>query len=151
MVIISDASPIIALHNINELHLLKGVYQELTITDIVKQEVEIPLPAWIRVVVNYDKALFESLSLQVDEGEASAIALAKLTPDSTLIIDERRGRRIARELGIDIIGVLGVIVKAKKMEIIDLHEGIEMIEKLSDQGFRISPRVLSIVRRKLEE
>lgn len=151
MVIISDASPIIALHNIDELRLLQGVYQELTITDIVNQEVEMPLPDWIRVVVNYDQALFESLTLQVDEGEASAIALAKLTPDSTLIIDERRGRRIARELSIDIIGVLGVIVKAKKMEIIDLDESTVIIEKLSNEGFRISPRVLSIVRRKLEE
>ena len=65
MIIISDASPIIALHNIGQLALLKEVYREISITDIVCREVEISLPEWIKVVNEYNMALYESLTLHL--------------------------------------------------------------------------------------
>lgn len=149
MIIISDASPIIALHNIGQLALLKEVYREISITDIVRREVEISLPEWIKVVNEYNMALYESLTLHLDEGEASAIALAKLTPNSTLIIDERRGRKVAKELGIEIIGIMGVIVKAKKMG--KIESGMDLVNELTTKGFRLSDSLLTIVRKKLSE
>lgn len=149
MIIISDASPIIALYNIGRLSLLQEVYKEVLVTDIVSKEVEIPLPHWINVTDDYNLALYESLSLQLDEGEASAIALAKLTPDAVLVIDERRGRKIARELGIEIIGILGVIVKAKAMG--KIKSGMSLINELTNNGFRLSSNLISIVQKKLGE
>ncbi len=117
MVIISDASPIIALSNIGRLELLHEVYGEVYITDIVSKEVDIPLPNWLKEISNYDKELYTTLCINLDEGEASSIALGvKMKDRSILIIDERRGRKIATELGLEIIGLLGVIVKAKLEE-----------------------------------
>jgi predicted nucleic acid-binding protein len=54
----------------------------------------------------------------VDKGEASAIALALESENSLLIIDDRKGRKFARQLGLSIIGTIGIIVDAKLAGII---------------------------------
>lgn len=74
-IIISDASPLIALADIGELGLLQELYQIVTITDIVRNEIHADLPAWIEVSMEYDLKQFQILSLELDPGEASAIAL----------------------------------------------------------------------------
>lgn len=51
--------------------------------------------------------------MQIDKGESSAIALALETPDSTVILDDYRARKIAEQLGVSITGTIGVIIKAK--------------------------------------
>ena len=54
----------------------------------------------------------------VDIGEASSIALALEIPQATLVIDERKGRKIAKELNLKIIGTLKVLLKAKENGVI---------------------------------
>lgn len=149
MVIVSDASPIIALSEIDRLTLLKDVFGTIVITDIVQLESQIAETDWIEVHNDYDQDVFEVVSLQIDRGEASAIALAKQHDNVMLVIDERRGRKVAAGLGIKIIGLLGVIVKAKKMGVID--KGMEIINQLIENGFRVSENLVEIVRNKLEE
>ena len=149
MIVIADASPIIALYEIGRLNLLRDVYQIVAITEIVAMEVEIDLPDWIVIDDKYDRALFQSIRLGLDDGEASAIALAFKHEDPTLVIDERRGRRIAKEFGIEVIGLLGVITRAKNRELID--EGMPIIEALVRNGFRLSDKLKEIVRQDLEE
>lgn len=150
MIIICDASPIIALYNIGKLGLLKSVYDEICITDIVHKEVEIPLPDWIKVEKNYNIQVYRSLSLQLDEGEASSISLAvEIGEFVELIIDEKKGRRVAKDLGFSTIGLLGVIVKAKRMDKLQL--GMPIIEELKLSGFRISDKIVQIVKDQLEE
>jgi predicted nucleic acid-binding protein len=56
--------------------------------------------------------------MQLDRGEASALALALETPDSTVIIDDYRARRAAKNLGITFTGTIGVIIKAKPIGVI---------------------------------
>jgi predicted nucleic acid-binding protein len=50
----------------------------------------------------------------MDKGEASSIALAIELQNSTLIIDEIKGRRIAKSYNIDIIGTIGILLIADK-------------------------------------
>lgn len=73
-VVISDASPIIALNNVGELSLLKQLYDEILITDIVLEEIQINIPHWIKIDTSYDASLYQSLCTRLDRGEASAIA-----------------------------------------------------------------------------
>jgi hypothetical protein len=77
--------------------------------------------------------LFQDLDL----GEAEAIALAVETSAELLIVDERLGRRTAQHFGLNIIGVIGVLVDAKH------HRMLAEIKPYLDQlrllaGFHIS-------------
>ncbi|NJK83272.1 MAG: DUF3368 domain-containing protein [Saprospiraceae bacterium] len=70
-------------------------------------------------------------------------------PDSVLIIDERRGRKVASSLNIEIIGLLGVIVKSKKEG--KILAGMPIIQALQKQGFRVSDELIAIVKERLQE
>ena len=98
MIIVADARPIISLEKLGELTLLRKVYGEIHITDIVADVVGIELPDWITVSSDYNEVAFESLSKDLDRGIASAIQFCLEQKNSTLIIDERKGRKIARKL-----------------------------------------------------
>ena len=149
MMIISDASPIIALYNIGHLSLLKLLYHNVTITDIVQAEVEIELPSWIVIDSSYELHTYQSLAVQLDRGEASSIALALKHEASTLIIDERKGRKIANSLGIEVIGLLGIIVKAKKEG--KIEKGMPIVQALQNNGFRVSDKLVGIISMRLNE
>ncbi|MEZ4776179.1 MAG: DUF3368 domain-containing protein [Bacteroidia bacterium] len=62
-----------------------------------------------------ERGLRESL----DAGEAAAITLAKELNADYLAIDERAGRRIAKSLGIKIIGLVGILIRAKEANLIE--------------------------------
>ncbi len=73
-IVIVDTSCIILLDKIGELELLRKVFYQLTVTTVIADEFGKPLPLWLSVksVNNTD---FQKL-LDIDAGEASAIALA---------------------------------------------------------------------------
>ncbi|MCO5241448.1 MAG: DUF3368 domain-containing protein [Chitinophagaceae bacterium] len=77
--------------------------------------------------------LIESL---VDKGEASAISLALESENSLLIIDDRKGRRFARQLGLSIIGTIGIIVDAKLAGVIPSVR--PLLTKIKTTNFRIT-------------
>lgn len=134
--IIADASPIISLYSVGELTILKELYQQVTITQIVREEIQVDLPDWIIVQEDYDRVQFQLLCLELDPGEASAIALAVQHDAPTLIIDERKGRNVAKRLQLKVTGTLGIIIKAKEEGIID--SGKKVLDKLEEHGFWLS-------------
>jgi len=72
----------------------------------------------------------------LDPGEANSIALAVENPGCRIIIDEKKGRRIAKTLGLDLIGTLGVLTEAAKMHLIKAD--IELVQELDRLGFHLS-------------
>ena len=132
-IIISDASPLIVLVDIGELDLLQKLYRQVLITDVVKNEIHADLPNWINVTSEYDKKQFQILKLELDSGEASAIALAMETPERTIIIDESKGRSVAKRLGLRVTGTIGILIKAKDNGLIE--SGHKILAKLEDHGF----------------
>lgn len=135
-IIVADTSVLIALSNIDQLEILKHVYQFIYVTKEVSEEFGEDLPSWIKIEEVKDNKKIELLQLELDRGEASSIVLAIEQENSQLIIDERKGRGIARRMGIKIIGLLGVIVIAKEKGIIQNVRPI--LKKLEEVGFRIS-------------
>ncbi|MDQ6788665.1 MAG: DUF3368 domain-containing protein [Acidobacteriota bacterium] len=136
MIIVADASCLIVLQNIRELPLLQEVFGEVFITEEVEKECEIDLPEWIKVKTVQNKIQQNALNLILDAGEAISIALCVEINKPLLIIDEKKGRRIALELGLEITGTLGVIVKAREKGLIDSIEIV--LEKLESANFHIS-------------
>jgi len=76
------------------------------------------LPEWLRVQAAADVELVDRHCEVVDRGEAEAIVLAKEIGADYILIDERRGRRLAREQGLRIIGLLGIVLLAKRRSLI---------------------------------
>lgn len=58
------------------------------------------------------------MSRELDKGEAEAIALALELGADQVLIDERRGRRIAARLNLRYTGILGILVEAKNRGLI---------------------------------
>jgi predicted nucleic acid-binding protein len=138
-VVIADTSCFIALSRIEGLDLLRLVYGSITTTSTVANEFGRPLPGWVAIADPDDELRFRTLTLQVDKGEASAIALALETPGCTIILDDRKGRMVAAALGLSVTGTLGMVVKAKlKGHIPSIKP---WLEKLQQAGFRSSPEV----------
>lgn len=89
------------------------------------------------------------LTLYLDLGEASAIALALEMVDILLVLDDLKGRKEAERLGFRITGTLGILFKAKKVGLIpDLKS---YVEKLKGVGFRLSPQIEEEILRKSNE
>ena len=139
--VISDTSCLIALQNLNRLDLLKDLYQEIIITKEVQNEFGEELPPWIKISSAKNVNLRSDLEKRLDKGEASSIILAQETPNSTLIIDEIKGRKIAKSLNIDIIGTIGILIIAHKRGLAE--DVLNIIYKLIENGFRISDDLLS--------
>jgi predicted nucleic acid-binding protein len=137
--IISDTSCFIILTNIGELALLYKVYGQILTTPEIAAEFGESLPAWVEIVEVKDKYKQTILELQIDRGESSAIALALETPDSTVILDDYKARKIAERLGITLTGTIGVIIKAKLNGTIPSVK--PLLEKIKQTDFRLSPEI----------
>jgi predicted nucleic acid-binding protein len=137
--IIADTSCLISLSNTKSLYVLEKVFSEIYITQEIKAEFNEKLPKWIKVIsVNKEKLI--KFSKMLDIGEASAIALAIENPNSTLILDDRKGRKIAQKYNIEIIGTIGLLLKAEKSGAI--KDAFPIIMQMINNGFRISSAVL---------
>ena len=116
--------------------LVEELFDEVLITEEVKTEFGIDLPEWIKVKEVQNKVQQNALNLILGKGEASSIALCLETENSLLIIDEKKGRRIAHELDLKIIGTLGIILQAKEKGLINSID--DLLAKLENADFRIS-------------
>jgi len=134
--IISDTSCFIIFTNINELDLLRKVYGKITTTIEVATEYGETLPVWIEIEKVNDIYKQQLLEMQVDKGEASAIALALETPDSTVILDDYHARKVAEKLKLNFTGTIGVIIRAKIKGIIPSIK--PLLAKIKQTNFRLT-------------
>jgi hypothetical protein len=155
MTVVSNTSPITNFAGIGKIDLLQQLYGMVTIPQGVYQEIvgvgkvvpgalEAQSLAWIIVCPVNDLSRVATLRKTLDSGEAEAIALAQEQDAELLIIDEKPGRTFARQLGINIIGVLGVLLEAKRKNLIS---GIRpLIDQLINQlNFRVSKQLYAAV------
>ncbi len=157
MIVVSDASPIISLSAVGRLDLLAQLYERVIVPASVYEEIatadpdrpgvkELRAAEWLSTVLPKDRVLVRALEGELDGGEAEAIALAIEVEADLLIVDERRGREVARRMGVQVIGVLGILIEAKTRRLLPAVEpNLEAL--LTKAGFRISP---SLYRRVLE-
>jgi predicted nucleic acid-binding protein len=135
-VVIADSSCLILLTNIDKLDLLASLYSEVLITDAVQFEYGLPPPSFISIKNPVDAEQLNSLQRSLDPGEASSIALALENPGCQIIIDEKKGRRIALAMGLDLTGTLGVLTEAAKRGL--LLADRQLLTELETHGFRLS-------------
>ena len=137
--IISNTSCLIVLDNIGMLDVLKELYGKVFITEEVSKEFDKTVPDWIEVRKVSDNKYLKLMKNFVDLGEASTIALAVETDDVVIILDDLKARKLAQKLNLKITGTIGVLIKARKRNIITSTQ--EVLNKLRNEGFRISDEI----------
>jgi predicted nucleic acid-binding protein len=147
--IISDTSCLILLDKIGELSILNKLFGNITTTSEVAEEFGQPLPFWFEIKEPSDKNYQAIIEASVDKGEASAIALAIELDDCLLIIDDLKGRKFANQLGLTIIGTIGVIVDAKLAGIIPSVKPI--LSKIKSTNFRITEQLELLILKRAGE
>jgi predicted nucleic acid-binding protein len=147
--VVSNTSPLMNLAIIGRLDLLRHFYETIHVPDAVWDELvkqgagkpgseAIAAISWIQTHAVQNQPLVAALREQLDPGEPEAIALALELKATLILLDETEGRRVATLYGLNKTGVLGILLKAKKVGGIDSMK-TEM-EKLQHQAhFRISP------------
>lgn len=159
-IVVADAGPLIALARIERLSLLAALYGSVVVPETVLTElrVESDRPGarvlsqalaegviQARALPKYREAEMARLCLVLDAGESAAILLAQELPCRFLLIDERRGRVIARRWEISVVGLAGVLVAAKRRGLLESVRPVLM--ELSREGYRLSDALVSGVLR----
>ena len=133
MIVVSDTSPLTALLTIGEADLLRSLFDDVVIPEEVKAELlrgHPSLPLWIRVEPVKNTLETARLYRLLDKGEAEAIELAKELHAERLLMDERKGRRVAAKEGVQVIGLLGIVLLAKRRGlIVSARSVVERLEK----------------------
>jgi uncharacterized protein len=156
MIVVSNTSPLLNLAIIGRLDLLRHLYGAILVPQAVYDELvvagqgkpdasEIKALNWIETKQPANSPLVTSLKLELDDGEAEAIALATDLKADLLLLDERQGRIVAGRLGLTVVGLLGVLFEAKQKNLIARICPL-MDELMQIAGFWISPRLYAHVR-----
>jgi uncharacterized protein len=155
VIIVSDTSPIINLAAVGQLELLHHLYGTISIPHAVYHEVairgheqagaiEVQTWSWFKRHQVRDAALVRHLKLLLDVGEAEAIALAIEIHADLLLLDERRGRAIAKELGLAVMGLIGVLLVAKQQGYLAAIKSV-LDSLITEAGFWIDERLYTLV------
>lgn len=139
--IIADTSCFIVLSKINRLNLLQQLFGNVITTLEVAHEYGEALPSWVSLLQVNNINLQKSLAIQVDNGEASAIALALEHQNSLLILDDFKARKIAARFEIDVTGTIGIIIQAKREGIVSAMKPI--LEQIQATNFRLSDDLIA--------
>ena len=138
-IIVADAGPLIALAKIEQLALLSALFAEVHIPAYVLQEaagnILMPDAATVRAFADAHATIHDDsvepivqrLCVEIDAGEAQAIALAQSLRCGVLM-DDLLGRGVAKRLGLPVIGVLGVLLQGKRAgQIAAIHPSLDAL------------------------
>ncbi len=127
MLVVSNTSPIMNLAIVGELDLLRQQFGEVivppAVIDELRLDTEFPgtdnirraiSEGWLRQEPIENQQVVLAIRRELDNGEAEAIALALQLKADLILMDEREGRSVAKSMGLNPIGILGVLIRAKQ-------------------------------------
>ena len=149
MIVVLNATPLIALAKIDRLELLRRVYTEVYVPEAVYNEVagipgkagaiELTKAKWIKKARVKNRAIVNLLTAELDQGEAEVLVLADQLKADWVVIDEQKGRAAARAAGLQLTGTVGVVLLAKRLGYVDKVKPI--FDELAEVHFRLSDKV----------
>lgn len=155
MIIVSDTTPLMTLLKCKQLNLLKrmygkvlipsAVYSELTDNPLYQEEAEIIRNCDffdIREITDRERVKKLQNYTGLDLGETEAIVLAESTNADLLLMDEVMGRMVAKEMGFTIAGAIGILIAARKTELISSDEVKEIVDLIRISGQHIGEPLL---------
>lgn len=163
MIVISDTTPIISLMKVGQLELLQKLFHDVYIPTAVYRELtenEI-YPDEIRIVQECEYILVEEVKNEksvtilrnftgLDAGESEAIILADEKQSDVLLIDEHKGRQVAKKMGLTITGTIGILTQAFDEGMLTKEDIDKCIEQLKENDIRISEKFYQKLRKHIE-
>jgi len=156
--VVADAGPLIALARIGRLSLLRELVGTVFVPEAVVAECvgDCSRPGAVAIQAALAEGLLvarrseptaelETLAQLLDLGEAEALSLA-IAEGISVLMDERRGRGVARHLGVPVIGTGGVLIVAKQAHLVDTVA--PLVDELQRCDYRLStPLIAEILHR----
>lgn len=163
MIVISDTTPIISLMKVDRLDLLRqlfdvvyipmAVYRELTENEAYPREAKKVQECDFLLVEKVENeksvAILRNLT-GLDAGESEAIILADEKQSDVLLMDENKGRQVAKKMGIAITGTIGILMQAFDEKMLTRADVEECIEHLKESGIRISEKLYQVLRERMK-
>jgi predicted nucleic acid-binding protein len=149
MIVVSDTSPLCYLLLIDLIDLLPQLYGRVIIPQTVQNELAASKsptvvqnwiaqpPSWLEVqaIANLPDLMLDELDL----GEQEAILLAEELRADLILFDDRVARQVASQRGLEIVGVLGILVKAAQRDMVDFPTAIARLQQTT---FRASASLI---------
>ena len=151
--IVSDTTSLIVLEELQALSLLCGLFERVVIPNAVLSELEVGSPmvrkklqetACFEIVKLDESEQLASLNILLDLGEAEAITLA-LERKLAILIDERKGRQIAKQLKLTVTGFAGILILAVRKEVLSAEAAQKLLDQAIENGFRLSEKLYAQV------
>ena len=151
MILIADASALIALACCDSLDLLEVLFGNVLVPNTVFYEVTTPDKPQSARLQSYLKDKIRTVDMQryiyldafADAGETEAMLLYKEVSADYLLIDDKRGRKVAKINQIKTIGSLGVLLQAKRIGLIPLIA--PLLEQIAASPVFISDSLIQTV------
>ena len=156
--IVSDATILITLINIDrfdildkfidKIYITKEVYSEVTKKIYAKNFIDSYLDKSFLEIKNFkNKQLYNEFRYILDRGESSSIVLA-LEQNLPLIIDEKKGKSFAKSKGVEIIELIGIIKYLYSVNKLSRDDVLDITELLNKSSFRINKKLLELILQK---
>jgi len=151
MILVADASALIALAACDSLALLEAIFGNVLVPEAVFEEVvalDKPQSARLRNYLHgkvraVDMRRFVYLDAFADAGETQAMLLYKEVSADYLLIDDKRGRKVAKINQIKTVGSLGVLLQAKRAGLIPCVA--PLIEQIAASAVFMSANLIQTV------
>lgn len=158
MIVVSDTTPILSLLKAGRLELLKNLYQTVVIPEAVYNELtgntdyqnereEIERCTFLVVEKVYNKDSVSTLRnvTGLDYGESEALILYEEKKADLLLIDEHKGRSVAKKMSVEYVGTMGVLMLAFDKGIMSSEEVRETLDILLTCDIRLSRKLCNKV------
>ena len=164
MIVVSDTTPLISLLKINRLELLErlfgdvmiptAVFDELTVDKRFRTEADqIRQKSFIVVkpVNNQESASVLKRATGLDQGESEAIVLTDELEADLLLMDEAKGRTVSNQMGLKIMGTIGILMVAYEEQVLTADEVRECVDGLQRAGRHIGQRHYQMLLNRLKD
>lgn len=124
MIVVADSSPLISFAILNKLELLTQVFENIIVPKAVLDEVVKPNKPYSdslkRFITNKVEIVKNEIGVklllkEVELGESETIILALEKKICNVLMDDYKGRKIAKINGLYPIGTIGTLLQAKKL------------------------------------
>ena len=146
-----NASPVIALAKVGQLHLLQDLCKELLVPEAVVAEILAGPPSaparraveggWGPTVAA-NRIAPDLLEWGLGTGETAVLAVAMERRPATAVLDDAAARTCAKALGIEVIGTLAVVLRAKRKALIP--SAADVLRALRMAGLRLDDQVVHL-------